>query len=580
MLEVKDLKIEFFDHSRPETAVRDVDFTLKEGEIIGLVGESGSGKSLTATAIAGLIRRGDVKVSGEILWESNADTNGDENRINLLKTSRRTMRELQGNEIGFVFQDPMTAFSPVHKIGYQVEDALRVHGKHDSSGLEAGTGRGKSRKTECTKVELKQMAIEALRDVDLPDPERVYNSYPFELSGGMRQRAMIASAMISKPRLLIADEPTTALDVTVQAQIIKLLKRINKQDHTAILFISHDLGLVRQLCEKVIVLKDGDVVESGRSEEIFSNPKAEYTKKLIAAEVLVKHEDDGKGEDSYLTDENEKNDPETNLPIVCEVKDYTYVYPKRRDLFSGKKGSGKNDKKNSSEKNIAGAELTDGEIGIYDINLTIRKGEILGLVGESGSGKSTIARNIAGLLSSKDGEIRVGKTGMVFQDSYSALNPKKRIKWLLREALRLRGVRDKEEQVKRITEIAHEVEMPEELLERYPSELSGGQRQRVVIAMALLGEPDLLIADEPVSALDVAIQESIMALLKKISTERGMAILFISHDLRTVYFMCHNVIVLKDGRIVESATKREIFEHPKAEYTKELLRSALGEEEI
>ena len=550
MLEVKDLKIEFFDHSRPETAVRDVDFTLKEGEIIGLVGESGSGKSLTATAIAGLIRRGDVKVSGEILWESNGDTNADENRINLLKVSRRTMRELQGNEIGFVFQDPMTAFSPVHKIGYQVEDALRVHGKHDSSGLEAGTGRGKSRKTECTKVELKQMAIEALRDADLPDPERVYNSYPFELSGGMRQRAMIASAMISKPRLLIADEPTTALDVTVQAQIIKLLKRINKQDHTAILFISHDLGLVRQLCEKVIVLKDGDVVESGRSEEIFANPKAEYTKKLIAAEVLVKREDDGKGEDS-----------ETALPVVCEVKDYTFVYPKRHDLFSGTKP-------------------TDGEIGVYDINLTIRKGEILGLVGESGSGKSTIAKNIAGLLSSKDGEIHAGRVGMVFQDSYSALNPKKRIKWLLKEALRLRGVRDKDEQQRRITEIVHEVEMPEELLERYPSELSGGQRQRVVIAMALLGEPDLLIADEPVSALDVAIQESIMALLKKISTERGMAILFISHDLRTVYFMCHNVIVLKDGRIVESATKREIFEHPKAEYTKELLRSALGEEEI
>lgn len=580
MLEVKDLKIEFFDHSRPETAVRDVDFTLKEGEIIGLVGESGSGKSLTATAIAGLIRRGDVKVSGEILWESNGDTNADENRINLLKASRRTMRELQGNEIGFVFQDPMTAFSPVHKIGYQVEDALRVHGKNNHSGTETITGKGRRQKTEYSKEELKQRAIEALRDADLPDPERVYHSYPFELSGGMRQRAMIASAMISKPRLLIADEPTTALDVTVQAQIIKLLKRINKQDHTAILFISHDLGLVRQLCEKVIVLKDGDVVESGRSEEIFANPKAEYTKKLIAAEVLVKHEDDGKGEDSYLTDENEKNDPETNLPIVCEVKDYTYVYPKRRDLFSGKKGSGKSDKKNSSEKNIAGAELTDGEIGIYDINLTIRKGEILGLVGESGSGKSTIARNIAGLLSSKDGEIHAGRVGMVFQDSYSALNPKKRIKWLLREALRLRGVRDKEEQQRRITEIVHEVEMPEELLDRYPSELSGGQRQRVVIAMALLGEPDLLIADEPVSALDVAIQESIMALLKKISTERGMAILFISHDLRTVYFMCHNVIVLKDGRIVESATKREIFEHPKAEYTKELLRSALGEEEI
>ena len=249
MLEVKDLRIEFYDHSRPEVAVRDVDFTLKEGEILGLVGESGSGKSLTANAIAGLIRRGDVKISGEVWWEQE-----DANLIDLIRTPRKTMRALQGQDIGFIFQDPMTAFSPVHKIGYQVEDALRVHGKKTPAD---------GKKEEYSKEELKKRALKALSDVDLPDPERVYNSYPFELSGGMRQRAMIASAMISSPRLLIADEPTTALDVTVQAEIIKLLQRINERDHTAILFISHDLGLVRKLCSKVLVLKDGDVVEQG-----------------------------------------------------------------------------------------------------------------------------------------------------------------------------------------------------------------------------------------------------------------------------------------------------------------------------
>ena len=550
LLRLEDLSIDYKVRDGYLSAVNHVNCTINRGEVFAIVGESGCGKSTVAHSIMNLLPGGNEEITGKIIFKGQ----------DLRTISEKELEKIRGKEIGMIFQNPLDSLNPVYRVGDQTAEAILLD--------------------NVTRKEAWNRVIKLFKDVKMPDAEERLKSFPHELSGGMRQRVMIAMMLSRYPELLIADEPTTALDVTVQAQIIKLLKRINKQDHTAILFISHDLGLVRQLCEKVIVLKDGDVVESGRSEEIFANPKAEYTKKLIAAEVLVKHEDDGKGEDSYLTDENEKNDHETNLPIVCEVKDYTYVYPKRRDLFSGKKNTKKSDEKSCSEKNLAGAELTDGEIGIYDINLTIRKGEILGLVGESGSGKSTIARNIAGLLSSKDGEIRVGKTGMVFQDSYSALNPKKRIKWLLREALRLRGVRDKEEQQRRITEIAHEVEMPEELLERYPSELSGGQRQRVVIAMALLGEPDLLIADEPVSALDVAIQESIMALLKKISTERGMAILFISHDLRTVYFMCHNVIVLKDGRIVESATKREIFEHPKAEYTKELLRSALGEEEI
>lgn len=600
MLEVKDLKIEFYDHSRPEVAVRDVDFTMEEGEIIGLVGESGSGKSLTATAIAGLIRRGDVKISGEVLWDRTsegseriADTDAvNAERIDLLKASRRVMRSLQGNEIGFIFQDPMTAFSPVHKIGYQVEDALRVHGKINNnnsedanqkdsdSDISKSTDIRKTKKDDYSKEELKEKALAALAAVELPDPERVYNSYPFELSGGMRQRAMIASAMISEPRLLIADEPTTALDVTVQAEIIKLLKKINQKNHTAILFISHDLGLVRKLCSKVIVLKNGDVVESGSAEDIFSNPTAEYTKKLIAANIVLdgsnfseklhSEKDDYQNNDKKLNDGSESENDERkdaelkdaelraseqkdidNADTECKVSNFNYYYPQKK-------------KEPAAER-----------IGIRDINVTIHKGEIVGLVGESGSGKSTLAKCIVGLISSKEGEIVRGKVGMVFQDSYSALNPKMRVETLLRESLRLNGVKNREEQKNRINGIMEEVELPNELLERYPAELSGGQRQRVMIAMALLQQPTLLVADEPVSALDVAIQESILKLLKKLSDEHNMAILFISHDLRTVYTLCDKVLVMQKGVIVEEAGKMELFTNPKEEYTKLLLRSAL-----
>ena len=571
MLEVKDLRIEFYDHSRPEVAVRDVDFTLKEGEILGLVGESGSGKSLTANAIAGLIRRGDVKISGEVWWEQE-----DANRIDLLRAPRKTMRALQGQDIGFIFQDPMTAFSPVHKIGYQVEDALRVHGKKTSEeGNKTSESGNKTsadgKKEEYSKEELKERALKALSDVDLPDPERVYNSYPFELSGGMRQRAMIASAMISSPKLLIADEPTTALDVTVQAEIIKLLQRINERDHTAILFISHDLGLVRKLCSKVLVLKDGDVVEQGPAEEIFHNPKADYTKKLIAAEVNIgEMRGRGLGEDSVESSGEGVNAGDVaefreagdaSKTEECVVRGLTYYYPVRKDIGSISLW-GKKDAKSEP-------------IGIKDISLTVHSGEIMGLVGESGSGKSTLAKCIVGLLPVKEGEIHCGLARMVFQDSYSALNPKRRVGWLLRESLRLSGVRDRDEIRGRIQEILGEVELSEELLERFPRELSGGQRQRVMIAMALLQKPSFLIADEPVSALDVAIGESITRLLLDLSLKRGMAILFISHDLRTVYSLCDTVCVMKEGRIVEMAPKEELYTNPKEEYTRVLLKSAL-----
>ena len=263
MLSVENLKIEFFDHSLPETAVDDVSFAMKEGEILGIVGESGSGKSLTALSIAGLLNRGDITKSGDIVF----------NGLNLLHCKRSELRALQGKDIAMIFQEPMTALNPVKRIGWQVEEALRVHGEKD-------------------KIKLKNEAMQALKDAGLDDTERIYASYPHQLSGGQRQRVMIAAAMISKPKLLIADEPTTALDVTVQAQVIDLLKQINKEKKTAILFISHDLSLVRQLCKRVLVMKDGKIVEQGEAETIFANPKESYTKELIAAIPTVRKPND------------------------------------------------------------------------------------------------------------------------------------------------------------------------------------------------------------------------------------------------------------------------------------------------
>ena len=503
MLSVENLKIEFYDHSLPETAVDDVTFTMGEGEILGIVGESGSGKSLTALSIAGLLNRGDITKSGDIVF----------NGLNLLHCKRSELRKLQGKDIAMIFQEPMTCLNPVKRIGWQVEEALRVHGEKD-------------------KIKLKEEAIKALTDAGLEDAERIYASFPHQLSGGQRQRVMIAAAMISKPKLLIADEPTTALDVTVQAQVIELLRRINREKKTSILFISHDLSLVRQLCQRVLVMKDGKIVEQGEAEDIFANPQEEYTKELIAAIPVVKKPYERRCEE--MTNE-----------YVCNVQNLFFTY-------GGKKN----------------------KPTLEDVSLQLKKGEILGLVGESGSGKSTLAKVMTGLLKEDSGTVECAKTAMIFQDSYSALNPAKTVEWLLHEVQRLQGVKDKETRQKEILKMLDAVELEEQYLNHYPSELSGGQRQRVMIAMALLSKPEVLIADEPVSALDVTVQKQIVSLLKRLSHKRNLAVLFISHDLRTVYELCDRVIVMKNGKIVEEGAKNALYFNPKEEYTKALLTSA------
>ncbi|MBR4994218.1 MAG: ABC transporter ATP-binding protein [Lachnospiraceae bacterium] len=508
VLEVIDLNIKIFDKDTPDTVVYDFDLSMEEGEIVGLVGESGSGKSMSALAIAGLLNRHDMQKRGHIMFEGK----------DLLNCPREELRSHQGKDIGIIFQEPMTSLNPVKKIGWQVEENLRNH-------------------TDLGPEERKKRVLKALKDVELPDPERVYNSFPHQLSGGMRQRVMIASAMICNPKLLIADEPSTALDVSVQAQILKLLKRLNKTHNTAILFISHDLSLIRRLCERVLVMKGGYVVESGKTEQIFNAPEHEYTKKLIAAIPNCE------GRQDPIHKEN-----------ILMARNITVSF--------------KGEKKSLFQK----AERVEV---LHGLNMRIKRGEILGLVGGSGCGKSTLAKAITGMVPYEGSmQFDCDSPKMVFQDPYASLNPAKTVGWILEEPLKNCTDLKKEERQKKVIDALLEVGLDEVYKDRYPGELSGGQRQRVCIAQALMLEPELLIADEPVSALDVTIQEQIIALLQDLQKKRGLAILFISHDLRVVYKICNYVLIMDKGQIIERGSIEDIYTKPITDVTKKLLRDA------
>ncbi|MBO4889915.1 MAG: ABC transporter ATP-binding protein [Lachnospiraceae bacterium] len=512
MLNVTDLHIEIEDSIIPETVVYDFDINVSAGEIVGIVGESGSGKSMSAHAIAGLLSRKDMKKKGSIMFE------GEE----LLMVERSRLRRIQGDDIAVVFQEPMTSLDPVRTIGYQVEEALRIH-------------------RDLSDEELKKRAIEMLADVELDDPEGIYHKYPHELSGGMRQRVMIAAALICEPKLLIADEPTTALDVTIQAQIIELLKKINREMGTAILFISHDLSVIRSLCSRVVVMNKGRIVESGPVSDVFDHPKEEYTKRLIEAiPKFVKIAECHVNKDAK--------------PIL-EVKNVSARYKKVTGYF-----------------NPAARQ----KVVVSDASFTMYEGEIMGLVGESGSGKTTLGKTILGMLDDTDGQIiHYSKMPqMIFQDPYGSLNPARTVGWILEEPLRVKGGYSAEERRNKAKEMLGLVGLDESYLKRKPKALSGGQRQRVCIALALMLEPRLIIADEPVSALDVTVQEQVINLLIKLNRELGIAILFISHDLKVVYELCSRMIVMKDGRIVEQGTDEQIYNNPKDPYTKQLLSSA------
>lgn len=513
LVEIKDLTISFPEGDASFEAVKHVSFDIYEGEILGVVGESGSGKSMSALALMGLLKKNAQIPNGEILFRGQ----------NLLTMNPEERRKLQGNEMAMVFQEPMTSLNPVLKIETQVGESLRLH-------------------TDYSKDEIHKRVVRALEEVGLSEAETICNKYPHELSGGMRQRVMLAQATVCSPSLIIADEPTTALDVIVQAQILQLLKQIHREKNTSILFISHDLNVIKEICSRVIVMYQGEIVEEGETKEVLTHPKHEYTKHLVASFP-------------------EQNAYEGKKEEVLRLENLNVFYDVKQGIFA-KKG----------KKHV-----------IHDLDLVAYDGEILGIVGESGCGKSTLSKTILGIHNNYTGTVYM-KDGMrpqmVFQDPFSSLNPAKTIGWILEEPLKLRGIKEKAKRKEMVAKMLEAVGLDASYVSRKAAELSGGQRQRISIGTALLMESKLIIADEPVSALDVTVQSQILNLLLKLHKERKMTMLFISHDLNVIKSICQRVMVIYKGVIVEEGTGDEVYHSPAHPYTRLLLQSVVNGESM
>lgn len=493
MLKVENLRVAFEDSDHD--VIKGLSFELKPGEILGIVGESGSGKSLTALSILGLLKKGASVREGEIWFKGES----------LLSKTEEEMSSLRGAEISMIFQEPMTSLNPVLSVGQQLMEPLRIH-------------------EHLSQKELRLRALQMMADVGLTEGEELLKKYPHQLSGGMRQRVLIAQSMMASPSLLIADEPTTALDTVLQAQILTLLKQIQRATGISILFISHDLDVIRAISDRVLVLRKGVKIEEGETNEVFLHPKHEYTKTLLESFPSVE----------------QSPSKETILSL------------QNVDIFYKESHNDRNVLKHACKK----------------ISMDIERGEILGLIGESGSGKTSIARVIAGLNKRYEGRI-VGleklRIGYVFQDPYSSLNPARTIRWILREAVRVSSCEYS------LEEMMEQVGLRVEYLDRYPKELSGGERQRVCLAMALLCDHDLIIMDEAVSALDVTVSNQILRLILSLHKRKAPAILFITHDMALAEKMCHYIYVLKNGEIIEEGGAKELFEHPKDLYTQKLV---------
>ncbi len=506
-------------------AVSDLDLAIEAGETLCIVGESGSGKSMTAHAVMGLLPKavrpagGSIKLAGR----------------ELLGLDEDEMRSVRGREIGMIFQEPMTSLNPVMRISDQILETFEAHRVFDAE-------------------ERTRRTISLLEEVGLPDPTHIARAYPHELSGGQRQRVMIAVALALEPRLLIADEPTTALDVTTQAQILRLIDELRRRHGTAVLFITHDFGVVAEIADRVAVLQNGICVEQGSAQDVLHAPRHDYTKRLLAAVPS-------------LTPPPPKALGDAPDALVVQGLNKTYG---GRGFFGG-------------SRRVVAAE---------DVSFTIRRGETLGLVGESGSGKSTVGRCILRLIEPDAGELRVGEVSirdlsprrfrpfrkriqMVFQDPYASLNPRRRVGRIIAEGPEAQGVPQREAEA-RARELLDLVGLSANAADRYPHEFSGGQRQRIGIARALALDPDVLIADEPVSALDVSVQAQILDLIQDLQKRLGLAILFVTHDLRVAAQVCDRIAVMQRGRIVELAPTADLFARPSHAYTQALLAAVPG----
>ncbi|WP_062288155.1 dipeptide ABC transporter ATP-binding protein [Demequina phytophila] len=555
LVEVKDLEVTFKTGSGDVHAVRGVSFDIHAGETVAIVGESGSGKSTTATALIKLLA-GNGRISGGRVLVDGKD---------ITDYSERQMASVRGGTIGYVPQDPMSNLNPVWNIGFQVREAIRANG--------VATG----------KKNIEAKAIEVLHQAGLGDAERRLKQFPHQFSGGMRQRVLIGIGLGADPRLLIADEPTSALDVTVQKVILDHLETLTREKNTAMLFITHDLGLAAERASKVIVMSQGKIVEAGPSLELLQHPQHPYTKQLIAAapslasrrihssvgEHLV---DDVKGPDLLsLAEKHDDTEAAAQAkPVVVSVKDLRKTYMIRRGSFR-----------------------SDPLHAVDGVSFDIHKGTTLALVGESGSGKSTAARLVLGLEKPTEGQITVGGVEMadasgkalfdlrrrmqvVFQDPYASLDPQRSIGAIIAEPLKVHKVGDRKSRHARVSELLDQVALPAAMADRYPNELSGGQRQRVAIARALALKPDVVVLDEAVSALDVLVQAQILQLLADLQEELDLTYLFITHDLAVVRVVADVVAVMEQGKIVETGGTDEIFERPQEQYTQRLLDAIPG----
>ena len=574
LLEVKNLVTKFYTEDETVTAVNNISFTVKKGETVGIVGESGSGKSVTALSVMRLISTPPGKIiSGEIIYYPS-----NQNPVDLLKISEKEMRSFRGNEIAMIFQEPMTSLNPVYTCGNQVTEAIRLHQKVNAK-------------------QAKELAIELFKQVKLPDPKRILNAYPHELSGGQKQRVMIAMAISCEPNILIADEPTTALDVTVQKTIIDLMIHLQIKYNMGVIFITHDLGVIAELADKVIIMYKGKIVEQGNVMDIFSNPQHPYTKGLLACRPplnkrlhwlptisdFMKTSDDGEVEESDNTieevinklvitkEEREKKHQELyKKEPILQIKNLKTYFPIRKGLFG---------------------KVTDYIKAVDDISFDVFPGETLGLVGESGCGKTTLGRSILRLEEPMSGEIIYKeqdiaflskhelrdlrkKIQIIFQDPYSSLNPRITIGEAIMEPIRVHKIFNNKRDIKdRAVELLERVKMSASQFHRYPHEFSGGQRQRICIARALSLNPQFIICDESVSALDVSIQAQVLNLLNELQKEFNLTYIFISHDLSIVKFMSDRMLVMKDGAIEEIGDADEIYSNPQKEYTKKLIEA-------
>ena len=533
ILEIRNLSVTFYMGSEEIKAVDQVSFILKKGCTTGIVGESGSGKSVTALSIMQLLPTPSTIIRAEKMLLF--DQKGNVTDLNTL--DNRQMRHIRGNRISMIFQEPMTSLNPVTRCGNQVVEAVRAHRR-------------------ISRHEAKKKTLEIFREVLLPAPEDIFNAYPHELSGGQKQRVMIAIAVASRPDILIADEPTTALDVTVQKSIIHLLKDLQSKYGMAVLFITHDLGLIHGIADELLVMKNGKIVESGQVNDIFSDPKHPYTRELLAYKRLMDTSPDKTG--------------------FIQVKEPLLETFNLKTYFPGRSHS-------------AGQRVE--KKAVDDVSLKVFPGEILGLVGESGCGKTTLGRSILRLIEPTGGKIRfrdIDLTGLrrgamkkirkdiqiIFQDPYSSLNPKLQVGTAITEPMAVHGIgRDRHDRRKMALSLLEKVGLDQKYFHRYPHELSGGQRQRVCIARALSLQPKFIICDESVSALDITVSTQVLKLLLELKEEFGFTYIFISHDLSVVNYISDRIAVMKDGKIVETGNTNEIYHHPKSEYTKNLIDS-------